>query len=120
DSNPLSLSLVYLMNFFLRLYGHHPDLHSFPTRRSSDLSNERIPLRKDSAKELPIAITSPVAFICVPNRISAFVNLSNGNRGNFRSEEHTSELQSRENLVCRLLLEKKKKKIKQNKSIYRS
>src|SRR5690606_40621456 len=29
-----------------------------------------------------------------------------------RSEEHTSELQSRENLVCRLLLEKKKKKQK--------
>src|SRR5207302_1879437 len=31
-------------------------------------------------------------------------------RGNDRSEEHTSELQSRENLVCRLLLEKKKSK----------
>src|SRR5207302_2688721 len=30
--------------------------------------------------------------------------------GRARSEEHTSELQSRENLVCRLLLEKKKKK----------
>src|SRR5690349_25156361 len=30
-----------------------------------------------------------------------------------RSEEHTSELQSRRDLVCRLLLEKKKKKIKQ-------
>src|SRR5690606_41998829 len=29
--------------------------------------------------------------------------------GRARSEEHTSELQSRENLVCRLLLEKKKK-----------
>src|SRR2546430_5707683 len=29
-----------------------------------------------------------------------------------RSEEHTSELQSQSNLVCRLLLEKKKKKIK--------
>src|SRR5215475_12062511 len=29
-----------------------------------------------------------------------------------RSEEHTSELQSRENLVCRLLLEKKKKNLK--------
>src|SRR5690606_41560386 len=28
--------------------------------------------------------------------------------GTIRSEEHTSELQSRENLVCRLLLEKKK------------
>ena len=34
-----------------------------------------------------------------------------------RSEEHTSELQSRTNLVCRLLLEKKKKK-KQGKNIH--
>src|SRR5687768_18207974 len=33
-----------------------------------------------------------------------------------RSEEHTSELQSRLHLVCRLLLEKKKKKKKQKKS----
>src|SRR5476651_2766634 len=32
----------------------------------------------------------------------------------WRSEEHTSELQSRQYLVCRLLLEKKKKKNKQN------
>src|SRR5206468_7465030 len=32
--------------------------------------------------------------------------------GNRRSEEHTSELQSRSDLVCRLLLEKKKKKNK--------
>src|SRR5690606_42006453 len=31
-----------------------------------------------------------------------------------RSEEHTSELQSRENLVCRLLLEKKKRKNKES------
>src|SRR5690625_6237988 len=31
---------------------------------------------------------------------------------NSRSEEHTSELQSRGHLVCRLLLEKKKKKLK--------
>src|SRR3989475_7105258 len=40
--------------------------------------------------------------------------------GNVRSEEHTSELQSQSNLVCRLLLEKKKKKnIKnRNKVIY--
>src|SRR5690606_41364081 len=30
--------------------------------------------------------------------------------GAIRSEEHTSELQSRENLVCRLLLEKKKQR----------
>src|SRR5690625_6634049 len=33
--------------------------------------------------------------------------------GEIRSEEHTSELQSRGHLVCRLLLEKKKQQIKQ-------
>src|SRR2546430_9106329 len=32
-----------------------------------------------------------------------------GGRPHYRSEEHTSELQSQSNLVCRLLLEKKKK-----------
>src|SRR2546427_9250259 len=34
---------------------------------------------------------------------------SGGNADAVRSEEHTSELQSQSNLVCRLLLEKKKK-----------
>src|SRR5438270_5597815 len=41
-------------------------------------------------------------------KMIAFIsNLSGRNR----SEEHTSQLQSQSNLVCRLLLEKKKKKI---------
>src|SRR6267378_7491153 len=40
-----------------------------------------------------------------------------GVNGSFRSEEHTSELQSRRDLVCRLLLEKKKiEKFKQETS----
>src|SRR5690606_42034497 len=39
--------------------------------------------------------------VCPLNRVSHSTSQ--------RSEEHTSELQSRENLVCRLLLEKKKK-----------
>src|SRR5258708_13612120 len=38
----------------------------------------------------------------------------------FRSEEHTSELQSPDHLVCRLLLEKKKKKIDTGTSFYTS
>src|SRR5688572_32015345 len=37
--------------------------------------------------------------------------------GSSRSEEHTSELQSQSNLVCRLLLEKKKKKKTHSKTI---
>src|SRR5438445_5409027 len=40
----------------------------------------------------------------------ALENRSNRPIRNWRSEEHTSELQSRQYLVCRLLLEKKKKK----------
>src|SRR2546422_5595798 len=39
---------------------------------------------------------------------------SQGDAAALRSEEHTSELQSRLHLVCRLLLEKKKKKITQS------
>src|SRR5690554_4375797 len=37
--------------------------------------------------------------------------IDSNNHPDIRSEEHTSELQSRPHLVCRLLLEKKKKKI---------
>src|SRR5690606_19038361 len=44
----------------------------------------------------------------LPDRLSFFANYMNGFKNvgpQTRSEEHTSELQSRENLVCRLLLE---------------
>src|SRR5947209_12201779 len=45
-------------------------------------------------------------------RVDRAVDLLDAGQGNLdqRSEEHTSELQSRQYLVCRLLLEKKKKK----------
>src|SRR2546430_5051432 len=42
--------------------------------------------------------------------VGALVEAASGMRCSTRSEEHTSELQSQSNLVCRLLLEKKKKK----------
>src|SRR3989442_7421680 len=45
------------------------------------------------------------ARLCLRDRLHA------GGRDRNRSEEHTSELQSRPHLVCRLLLEKKKKSI---------
>src|SRR3712207_9594438 len=41
-------------------------------------------------------------------RIEPVRQTAQGARTDFRSEEHTSELQSRQYLVCRLLLEKKK------------
>src|SRR5690606_39835780 len=54
--------------------------------------------------KLPAALLSRAS--TWPNRSTELV------RSRSRSEEHTSELQSRENLVCRLLLEKKKKYMK--------
>src|SRR5690606_29405779 len=48
----------------------------------------------------------------IPSVVNVLTNQDDaeGPTGNPRSEEHTSELQSREKLVCRLLLEKKKRK----------
>src|SRR2546427_6055214 len=44
--------------------------------------------------------------------------VAHGELPGLRSEEHTSELQSQSNLVCRLLLEKKKKKNKKHRAIH--
>src|SRR2546429_2056635 len=60
----------------------------------------------------PICKTSPTAR--TPHRpLPKKQSSQNSTSGSKRSEEHTSELQSRLHLVCRLLLEKKKKKKKQ-------
>src|SRR2546430_473070 len=52
---------------------------------------------------------------CVPLAFRAEIiearELSHQHRGGKRSEEHTSELQSQSNLVCRLLLEKKRQQV---------
>src|SRR5438874_8744534 len=47
-----------------------------------------------------------------PSKKAFMINFQVENLEDLRSEEHTSELQSRRDLVCRLLLEKKKKKKK--------
>src|SRR5690606_41099634 len=78
----------------------HRQLRSFPTRRSSDLS---IAKRRGANWRKPASAGSPSARVC--SRCCARRSSAKRRR---RSEEHTSELQSRENLVCRLLLEKKK------------
>src|SRR3989442_2695226 len=49
-----------------------------------------------------------VAMTGVPHTIASGMTSPKGSSQSMRSEEHTSELQSRPHLVCRLLLEKKK------------
>src|SRR5205809_6744976 len=77
-------------SLFLERSRHQRNLHSFPTRRSSDLDS--LPLSKRNFQSNYGSEKWPL--IC-DLRLA-------------RSEEHTSELQSRLHLVCRLLLEKKK------------
>src|SRR5699024_12565066 len=90
---------------------HHSDHHSFPTRRSSDLSCDG--LRPGVAGECRDLCEESRDRHAGTARDGAHA-LSRPGRGLLhlcrceRSEEHTSELQSRFDLVCRLLLEKKK------------
>src|SRR5690606_41201992 len=52
--------------------------------------------------------TIPLSALTLYEAVPPPAKLTVADNVNARSEEHTSELQSRENLVCRLLLEKKK------------
>src|SRR5437870_10546716 len=61
----------------------------------------------------PNGFSAPRARRCLPIAARLESGAMNPGSGK-RSEEHTSELQSRGHLVCRLLLEKKKTKIKTN------
>src|SRR5690606_40751516 len=98
--------------FFLSRYGYPRDLHSFPTRRSSDLYNGSKLVRSEraglSSSETTALIENVVTRETVAWASIASVVPNAAHHVVQRSEEHTSELQSRENLVCRLLLEKKK------------
>src|SRR5690606_41038994 len=90
------------------------DLPSFPTRRSSDLGPgfSIIAAPGAFARKPPAHIRTKQPGIADESVARARLRYSVGVVPTccLRSEEHTSELQSRENLVCRLLLEKKKKR----------
>src|SRR5690349_23425013 len=79
-----------------------PQLPTFPTRRSSDLMPTR---RRSSGASSPSATARHLIRRHLRRLATSFVAICDGSPP--RSEEHTSELQSRRDLVCRLLLEKK-------------
>src|SRR5207244_8319483 len=99
---------------------HLRHLHSFPTRRSSDLSHDG--QHAFVAATLLIARSGGKCFLKAPNvrlgavhapleqthLLDALLDIGRDLIPGKRSEEHTSELQSPDHLVCRLLLEKKK------------
>src|SRR5690625_5699974 len=91
----------------------HPLLHSSPTRRSSDLLRKVIATRiaprlrarllKEAVEQISKHRAAGHRTVLITGQIDVFVEP-------LRSEAHTSELQSRGHLVCRLQLAKKKLK----------
>src|SRR5690606_41908676 len=102
---------------FLSCSGGHRALHPSPTRRSSDLLGQtqtKLEQRAESTARMRAVSTFLRRHLEQANPVLLFqfgVPAGRYFYGSdqeliWRSEEHTSELQSRENLVCRLLLEK--------------
>src|SRR5207244_5920180 len=94
------------------------DLPPFPTRRSSDLAESAAELQRLPIHDLPFVVRHREA-TDLPGDLGESSSERPGLRMRRRvlvihrphpprSEEHTSELQSPDHLVCRLLLEKKK------------
>src|SRR5207237_10840343 len=85
-----------------------PHLPSFPTRRSSDLHQAAAAGRRGRWLCLRRCESRTAAADRRGTSRARTDRLRRQFLGQPRSEEHTSELQSHLNLVCRLLLEKKK------------
>src|SRR5690348_18139757 len=100
------------MLFLYALYPHRY-LHSFPTRRSSDLCRCRstwVSMRSAMSRAAETTKRSlPHLSTRDRDSVHRYVPSTNVEASASRSEEHTSELQSPVHLVCRLLLEKKNK-----------
>src|SRR5690606_41691180 len=103
---------------FHLVLSHHPRSPLFPYttlfRSLTKVIKMRIMAFDYGTKRIGIAVTDPLQIIATalttisPNESLTFIKKYIQTEAVERSEEHTSELQSRENLVCRLLLEKKK------------
>src|SRR5205814_10230796 len=107
-----------LIPYYFYVCSYHRSLHSFPTRRSSDLRRVTTALRLRQPRCLVVPLSADhvarfwKSFRTFRDLAIVALMLLDGLRSCEvlqlqRSEEHTSELQSLRHLVCRLLLEKK-------------
>src|SRR5206468_13065364 len=105
---------------FIQRYRDTLSLHSFPTRRSSDLLDRadvvNVGLVDNAGNDFPDAVLNDTRNFGPDFQVDEIIRRdARGNEKDrtqigisyfrARSEEHTSELQSRSDLVCRLLLE---------------
>src|SRR5690606_41292743 len=99
--------LLLCVHVVLLRPGHRGADHSFPTRRSSDLCTDITCSRSSWVIASSGGSTSRPTGRLGSCAFSGSASSRDAGERMTRSEEHTSELQSREKLVCRLLLEKK-------------
>src|SRR5437867_8880197 len=99
--NRSTVADIHSSRSFFHSYHDHRDLPSFPTRRSSDLLRHSL----GSAQRVEATLLYSIQRQQLEDQVTSVTGLPYE-----RSEEHTSELQSPYDLVCRLLLEKKKTK----------
>src|SRR6266496_5864478 len=102
DDGPLQMSLFDLQNFAEITHPDYPG-ERLVCCRNPILAAERARKRQDLLAATEADLDTIHAAVAA-GRLSGTAKI-----GVKRSEEHTSELQSRRDLVCRLLLEKKKK-----------
>src|SRR5207244_13356772 len=104
-----SLQAPALVRSHAKRHADHPDLHPFPTRRSSDLPTE--PLRPLTPKERTLLEEITHSRSERADRVArarALLALAAGATFTAEIGRAHAELQSPDHLVCRLLLEKKK------------
>src|SRR5207249_12109392 len=101
--------LLFFFSFFFYCYRYLLYLHSFPTRRSSDLSDLFRLLNPEPVSRFSMyaSMVSMFKLSLLTLHSCSLLYVLGATILFSRSEEHTSELQSRFDLVCRLLLEKK-------------
>src|SRR5207248_9973270 len=98
---------------FLSFDDHCLARHSFPIRRSSDLG-DRLPdllVAEPESGQLTVFFQKSDGTLAAPKTFPTLTGIGDiavADWDEDRSEEHTSELPSPSDLVCRLLLEKKK------------
>src|SRR5699024_12714922 len=102
-SVPTAIPPTATLLLLLPCYPPLLDLHSFPTRRSSDLNYDNSRTNGHATALLVPSDSDRLLYYHYNIK-----QKSDRPCRYLRSEEHTSELQSRFDLVCRLLLEKKK------------
>src|SRR5690606_41853538 len=110
--NRITLREVINLLIKMPLRPHRSPIFPYTTlfRSESDSESPKVTTSKPRIIRQDILEVTSITMSALAHMRAKATASANVTNAHSRSEEHTSELQSRENLVCRLLLENKKRK----------